>query len=57
MGMTPSMNIEANESFIRWQSATRKHFTVTSNLVLGLSTGFAPTLHSLNHDVFYAVNS
>jgi|SRR5581483_28171 len=33
------MDIVANKSFVRWQSATRKHFTVTSNLVLGLSTG------------------
>jgi hypothetical protein len=33
------MNIPPSESFVRWQSATRKHFTATSNLVLGLATG------------------
>lgn len=27
------------DSFIRWQSVTREHFTFTSNVVLGLATG------------------
>lgn len=26
-------------SFVRWQAVTREHFTVVSNLVLGLATG------------------
>jgi hypothetical protein len=30
---------EQSDSFIRWQSATREHFTLTSSVVLGLSTG------------------
>ena len=33
------MDIDAKESFVRWQTAIRKHFTATSNLVLGLATG------------------
>jgi len=33
------MKIDPKESFVRWQSATRKHFTVTSSVVLGLATG------------------
>src|SRR5688572_19587681 len=30
---------DASDSFIRWQKATREHFTFTSNVVLGLATG------------------
>lgn len=30
---------EKSDSFIRWQSVTREHFTSTSSLVLMLSTG------------------
>lgn len=30
---------EQLDSFIRWQSVTREHFTLTSSVVLGLSTG------------------
>lgn len=33
------MNIDPSESFIRWQTATREHFTLTSSVVLGLATG------------------
>lgn len=30
---------QQSDSFIRWQSTTREHFTLTSSVVLGLSTG------------------
>lgn len=33
------MKIDPTESFIRWQAATREHFTTTSSVVLGLATG------------------
>jgi hypothetical protein len=33
------MSTKPSDSFVRWQSATREHFTLTSSVVLGLSTG------------------
>lgn len=33
------MNIDPSQSFIRWQAATREHFTLTSSVALGLATG------------------
>ncbi len=33
------MATDDSDSFIRWQSTTREHFSSTSNLVLGLATG------------------
>src|SRR5882672_10443120 len=33
------MNNDPVESFVRWQRATREHFTLTSSVVLGLATG------------------
>lgn len=33
------MTTDDSDSFIRWQSTTREHFSLTSNLILGLATG------------------
>jgi hypothetical protein len=33
------MSPDDRDSFIRWQSVTREHFSSVSNLVLGLATG------------------
>lgn len=40
------MPADDRETFVRWQSVTREHFSSVSNLVLGLSTGLLAFLVS-----------
>ena len=44
------MTTDDSDSFIRWQSTTREHFSSTSNLVLGLATGLLAFHSSLLFD-------
>ncbi len=46
MVLGEQMSSDDRDSFIRWQSITREHFSSVSNLVLGLATGLLAFLVS-----------